>query len=267
MNAPAPHSRFFALIPCAGTGTRAVAGSTAGLAGAPLPKQYQPVAGLPMVMHTLAAFAAVARVAQTLVVVAPGDHFFKDLEGAFIVADCGGTTRARSVANGLVRLLAQGAAPGDWVLVHDAARCLVTPEQIDTLIDVCQHDGVGGLLAHKVPDTLKSEALGVDAGRVAGTLDRNGKWLAQTPQMFRIGMLSEALQKVGDHATDESSAIEAMGLHPRLVPGGAQNFKVTYPEDFQLAQAVLMSRQHGGTLERFGGERGEAAHATPRTMF
>lgn len=237
------------------------------MAGAAVPKQYQPVGGLPMVMHTLAAFAAVARVAQTLVIVAPGDQFFKDLQGAFIVADCGGSTRARSVANGLMRLLAQGAAPGDWVLVHDAARCLVTPEQIDALIDVCQHDAVGGLLAHKVPDTLKSEAHGVDAGRVAGTVDRTGKWLAQTPQMFRIGMLSEALQKVGDHATDESSAIEAMGLHPRLVPGGAQNFKVTYPEDFQLAQAVLMSRQHGGTLERFGGERGEAAHATPRTIF
>lgn len=272
MDAPAPHSRFFALIPCAGTGSRAVAGSTAALGStapgrAALPKQYQPVAGLPMVMHTLAAFAAVARIAQTLVVVAPGDDFFKGTEGAFIVANCGGTTRARSVANGLECLLAQGAAPGDWVLVHDAARCLVTPAQVDALIDACQHDAVGGLLAHKLPDTLKSEALGMDAGRVAGTIDRTHKWLAQTPQMFRIGMLGDALLKVGDHATDESSAIEALGLHPRLVAGSAQNFKVTYPEDFQLAQAVLLSREHGGTLERFGGERGEAAQVPPRTIF
>jgi 2-C-methyl-D-erythritol 4-phosphate cytidylyltransferase len=267
MNAVASHSRFFALVPCAGTGSRAVAGGTAALTGAALPKQYQPVAGLPMVLHTLAAFAAVSRVAQTLVVVAPGDHFFKDMEGAFIVADCGGATRARSVANGLARLQAQGAGPADWVLVHDAARCLVMPQQIDALIDACQHDAVGGLLAHKVPDTLKSEGLGLDAGRAAATVDRTGKWLAQTPQMFRVGMLADALQRVGDHATDESSAIEALGLHPRLVPGGAQNFKVTYPEDFQLAQAVLMSRQHGGTLERFGGERGEAAHVPSRTMF
>jgi 2-C-methyl-D-erythritol 4-phosphate cytidylyltransferase len=233
-----------------------------------LPKQYQLVAGQPMVMHTLAAFAAVARIAQTLVVVAPDDSFFKAAaDASFTVANCGGPTRARSVSNGLLRLLAQGAGPADWVLVHDAARCLVTPEQIDALIDACQHDTVGGLLAHRLPDTLKSEAVGLDSGRVAGTIDRSGKWLAQTPQMFRIGMLMDALKKTGDTATDESSAIEALGLHPRLVPGGAQNFKVTYPEDFLLAEAVLMTRQHGGTLERFGGERGEAAHVPPRTIF
>ncbi|HSV55061.1 MAG TPA: 2-C-methyl-D-erythritol 4-phosphate cytidylyltransferase [Burkholderiaceae bacterium] len=267
MSALTEHSRFFALIPCAGTGSRAVAGTTAALGGQSLPKQYQHVAGQPMVMHTLAAFAAVARIAQTLVVVAPGDTFFKAAEFSFTVADCGGPTRAKSVSNGLLRLLAQGAGPADWVLVHDAARCLITPEQIDALMDACQHDAVGGLLAHKLPDTLKSEAAGLDRGRVAATIDRSGKWLAQTPQMFRIGMLMEALQKAGDQATDESSAIETMGLHPRLVPGGAQNFKVTYPEDFQLAQAVLMTRQHGGTLERFGGERGEVAHVPPRTIF
>jgi 2-C-methyl-D-erythritol 4-phosphate cytidylyltransferase len=275
MSAPATHSRFFVLIPCAGTGTRAVAANAATSTVAqwppdrrPYPKQYQLVAGQPMVMHTLMAFAAVARIAQTLVVVAPEDTFFKGAEeGSFLVANCGGPTRARSVSNGLLRLLAQGAGPQDWVLVHDAARCLVSPEQIDALIDACQHDTVGGLLAHKLADTLKSESTGPGSGRVAGTIDRSGKWLAQTPQMFRIGMLMDALQKFGDTATDESSAIEAMGLHPKLVPGGAQNFKVTYPEDFALAEAVLMTRRHGGTLERFGGDRGEAAHVPPRTIF
>jgi 2-C-methyl-D-erythritol 4-phosphate cytidylyltransferase len=270
MSAPATQSRFFALIPCAGTGTRAVAANAAEPGWPdrrPIPKQYQLVAGQPMVMHTLMAFAAVARIAQTLVVVAPDDTFFKGSEASFTVANCGGPTRARSVANGLLRLLAQGAGPQDWVLVHDAARCLVSPDQIDALIDACQHDAVGGLLAHKLADTLKSESTGPGSGRVAGTIDRSGKWLAQTPQMFRIGMLMDALQKTGDTATDESSAIEAMGLHPKLVPGGAQNFKVTYPEDFALAEAVLMSRRHGGTLERFGGDRGEVAHVPPRTIF
>jgi 2-C-methyl-D-erythritol 4-phosphate cytidylyltransferase len=122
--------------------------------------------------------------------------------------------------------------------VHDAARCLVTPAQINALIDACSGDAVGGLLAHKLADTLKTEA----DGRVASTLDRSDKWLAQTPQMFRIGALINALQQAGDRVTDESSAMELMGLKPLLVPGSAQNFKVTYPEDFALAEAVLSAR-------------------------
>jgi 2-C-methyl-D-erythritol 4-phosphate cytidylyltransferase len=125
------------------------------------------------------------------------------------------------------------------VLVHDAARCLITPAQIQQLIDACANDAVGGLLAHKLPDTLKSET----DGRVLATLDRSDKWLAQTPQMFRIGLLRQALEQAGDLVTDESSAIEALGLRPRLVPGSAQNFKVTYPEDFALAEAVLLGRR------------------------
>ena len=90
---------------------------------------------------------------------------------------------------------------------------------------------------------------------MATTVDRSDKWLAQTPQMFRIGPLMAAIERIGPAATDEASAMEAMGLHPRLVPGGAQNFKVTYPDDFALASAVLAQRGHGTTLERFGGGR------------
>lgn len=222
--------RLWALLPCAGTGSRAGAGG---------PKQYQPLAGQPMVMHTLAAFAAVPRLNGTLVVVAPGDDFF-DSSGATVwVADCGGSTRAASVLNGLNHLLGRGAQAADWVLVHDAARCLVTPAQISQLIAACFDDEVGGLLALQLPDTLKTEV----QGRVAGTIDRSDKWLAQTPQMFRIGQLRQALEKAGEKVTDESSAIEALGLAPRLVPGSAQNFKVTYPEDFALAESLLLSRR------------------------
>ena len=150
----------------------------------------------------------------------------------------GGATRALSVGNGLQAMLKQAAQPDDWVLVHDAARCLITPTQINALIDACQHDSVGGLLGLPLPDTLKSS----QAGRVQATLDRSGKWLAQTPQMFRAGQLLSALQSAGDAVTDESSAIEALGLQPLLVGGSAQNFKVTYPEDFALAEAILQSR-------------------------
>lgn len=240
---PTDAPRFWALIPCAGSGSRALG---AGVSG---PKQYQPLAGQAMVLHTLAAFAAVPRLRATWVVVAPGDDFFVNLNAMFFVANCGGNTRDASVFNGLTQLLNEGAKPHDWVLVHDAARCLITPEQIDQLINACQDDAVGGLLALALPDTLKQES----QGRVAGTLDRSDKWLAQTPQMFRLGVLRQALlqaQQAGVVVTDESSAIEALGLAPRLVKGSAQNFKVTYPEDFALASAVLAARQTETLPER-----------------
>jgi len=200
------------------------------------------VAGQPLVVHTLQAFAAVTRLCRVLVVVAPGDDFLPVESARVEVADCGGTSRAASVFNGVNHLLARGAWPHDWVLVHDAARCLVTPDQIDALIDACQHDAVGGLLAQPLADTLKSET----DGRVAATVDRGDKWLAQTPQMFRLGALQAALADAARHGfagiTDEASAIEATGQRPLLVPGSAQNFKVTYPDDFALADAILRSR-------------------------
>lgn len=226
--------RFFALIPCAGTGSRA---------GTSSPKQYQEIAGLPMVAHTLKAFAGVPRIAHGLLVVAPDDVCIDGVTVAhpqplFRLARVGGASRAASVLAGLRELSELGAQDTDWVLVHDAARCLVTPEQINTLIDACQGDAVGGLLAHPVADTLKQESY----GRVSSTIVRDSKWLAQTPQMFRKGQLCAALTHAGHGVTDESSAMEAMGLAPRLVPASAQNFKVTYPEDFALAYAVFMSR-------------------------
>ena len=228
------NSRVFALIPCAGSGSRAATAQ---------PKQYEAIAGQPMVMHTLAAFAAVPALAQTLVVVAADDDFFDQLPmTGFAVARCGGATRADSVRNGLQALLTGGAVPSDWVLVHDAARCLITSLQISGLVAECQDDAVGGLLAQPLADTLKSEA----GGRVASTLDRAGKWLAQTPQMFRIGPLLAALSAAAQAqltVTDESSAMEAAGHQPRLVTGSAQNFKVTWPEDFALAAAILRTRQ------------------------
>lgn len=222
-------SRFWALIPCAGNGSRS---------GADGPKQYQVVAGKPMVLHTLAAFSQVERLAGCQIVVSPGDTFFNANQGSWQVADCGGATRALSVRNGLTALLQQGASHEDWVLVHDAARCLITPEQINRVIDACALDAVGGLLALPLPDTLKAAS----EGRVAATLERADKWLAQTPQMFRIGTLQMALAAAGDAVTDESSAMEMAGLRPLLVQGSAQNFKVTYAQDFALAESVLLSR-------------------------
>lgn len=195
-----------------------------------------------MVQHTLQAFAAVARIDSCLVVVAPGDRFFSTRSRAgYEVAPCGGATRAASVFNGLQQLAASGAEPDDWVLVHDAARCLITPALIDRLIDACHCDPVGGLLAQPVPDTLKQGLY----ERVVATVDRSEKWLAQTPQMFRLGALAQALkmaETLGEPVTDEASAMEAAGMAPQLVRGSALNFKVTYPEDFLLAEALIQSR-------------------------
>jgi 2-C-methyl-D-erythritol 4-phosphate cytidylyltransferase len=223
--------RFHALVPCAGTGSRA------GTAG---PKQYADLAGRSVVAHTLAALAGVTRLAQVLVVLSPDDTQFESRvpASAASVARCGGGTRAESVLNGLGVLTQQGAQLSDWVLVHDAARCLVRPEWIDALIDACVDDDVGGLLALPVPDTLKDER----AGRVAATLDRAHKWQAQTPQMFRLGLLRDALRMAGDGVTDEASAIEALGLSPKLVRGSLENFKLTYPQDFELAERLLRTR-------------------------
>ncbi len=229
--------RCYALLPCAGVGSRS---------GAVLPKQYVAIAGAPMVAHTLAALARVPRMAASLVVLAPDDDRFEALMPAFAgdrgwVCRRGGATRADTVAGGLDELLARGARADDWVLVHDAARCLVQPAWVDRLIDACLGDAVGGLLALPVADTLKR----AEDGRVAETLPRADKWAAQTPQMFRIGMRREALAHAGSAVTDDASAIEAIGLRPRLVEGDAANLKVTWPSDFTLAERVLADRSKG----------------------
>jgi 2-C-methyl-D-erythritol 4-phosphate cytidylyltransferase len=214
--------RCFALVPCAGVGLRAGAGG---------PKQYAPLAGQAVVAHTLQALAAVPALAATLVVLAPEDTQFEAHAPRF-----SGPTA--SVAGGLGELLRRGAAAEDWVLVHDAARCLLQPAWVQRLIDACLDDAVGGLLALPLADTLKQAA----GDRVAGTVPRQDKWLAQTPQMFPLGLLQRALQAAGDAVTDEASAIEAAGLAPRLVPGDQENLKLTWPADFALAERLLRTR-------------------------
>lgn len=220
-----------ALIPCAGTGSRA---------GTAVPKQFQPLCGRPLVAHTLDALAHLGR---GVVVTAPDAPVFAvPLPPGFEAVPEGGATRAASVLGGLRWLAGAGADDNDWVLVHDAARCLVTREEIEGLIAACRDDAVGGLLALPLADTLKA----AEAGRVATTLSRDHKWLAQTPQMFRLGLLLRALEAAEPRGfegiTDEASAIEVLGLQPRLVEGRASNFKVTYPQDFALAEAILSHR-------------------------
>jgi 2-C-methyl-D-erythritol 4-phosphate cytidylyltransferase / 2-C-methyl-D-erythritol 2,4-cyclodiphosphate synthase len=233
---------IYALVPCAGVGERA------GIGG---PKQYARVGDRTVVAHTLAALARVARVTRTLVVLAPSDAQFEAAAPGFagLVERIGGTTRAATVRAGLSALQRHGARDDDWVLVHDAARCLVRPAWIERLIDGCIDDAVGGLLALPLADTLKDADV---QQRVRATVDRGGKWAAQTPQMFRIGLLLRALDAAGDNVTDEASAVEALGQAPRLVPGHADNFKLTWPEDFERAERLLRPNERPNMTMRLG---------------
>lgn len=228
------HGRYHMLIPAGGTGSRS---------GAAGPKQYQLVAGRRLIDHTVAACLAVPAVHQVWVVVAPGDTAYRSSDDRVVVVAVGGDTRAQSVHQGLGALRASGVPDTDWVLVHDAARCLLAPSDLQNLIDTCTNDPVGGLLALPLPDTLK---VGVE-GRVSATVDRVDKWLAQTPQMFRLGPLWAALERARPlgyaGVTDEASAMEAQGLQPLLVVGSARNIKVTYPDDFAVAAALLVQNR------------------------
>ena len=224
-------ARCFALVPAAGHGSRA------GLAG---PKQYHRLAGRRVLDHTLAALAAVPAIAGIAIVLAPDDDSAVG-DGQRVRAwRVGGASRGESVANGLAALAEAGVRDHDWVLVHDAARCLVRAADVERLIAACGDDAVGGLLAVPLADTLKQAD---DAGRVRATLPREDKWLAQTPQMFRLGLLRQALEAhraqgfVG--ITDEASAVEALGLRPLLVRGHTHNVKITYPEDVTMAESLL----------------------------
>jgi 2-C-methyl-D-erythritol 4-phosphate cytidylyltransferase len=228
---------YFALVPAAGGGTRM---------GSECPKQYLPLAGWPLIRHALATLAAVPAIAKVYVVLAPDDvrwegYDWSDLAPRLEVLRCGGETRAQSVANGL-KAMAGAVADDDWVLVHDAARACLTPVHVEELIATIGADPVGGLLAVPVADTLKrADAAGATDCRAAATVPREGLWQAQTPQMFRRAQLAAALEHA-PAVTDEASAIEALGLHPRLVAADATNLKVTYPLDLELAGWILRNR-------------------------
>lgn len=226
MNSP----RCWGVIPAAGSGSRM---------GADLPKQHLEVAGKSLLRHALDALLADADIAGVMLAVAPDDPRARALaQFPGVALTCGGAQRAESVLAAL-RALAGLADDEDWVLVHDAARpCLAAPD-LQRLVSVVQTSGIGGLLAEPVVDTLKR----VDASqRVQATVSRAGLWRAQTPQMFRLGSLRDALAAAlaeGVEITDEASAMEWTGHPVQVVPGSPRNIKVTVPADLALAELYL----------------------------
>lgn len=223
-------ARIWYVIAAAGRATRF---------GGPVPKPYLKIAGATLLEHCLRAFASLKGIAGGAVVLATGDRRFERLPAVLrrrVVAVEGGDSRARSVLNGLQSLIT--ASADDWVLVHDAARPCVPRPDLRALVSACRRDAVGGLLAAPVADTVKQAD---EEGRSLRTLPRERLWRAQTPQMFRLGALKLALGQAleqGFEPTDESAAIEKLGLRPLLVEGSPLNVKVTRPADLAFAAAA-----------------------------
>jgi 2-C-methyl-D-erythritol 4-phosphate cytidylyltransferase len=207
------------------------------------PKQYLSLLGQPLIRHTLAVLCAAPVIDRVYVVLSVGDQEWDSYDWTpfgerLVPLFCGGASRADSVLNGL-RAIADDTSESDWVLVHDAARPCLAPWHIDNLVRELLHDEVGGILAVPVADTLKQADGHL---HIAATVPRDNLWQAQTPQMFRYVMLKRALE-TARNVTDEASAIEAMGLRPRLVRGDPTNLKVTYPLDLHLAEWILQHRE------------------------
>jgi len=231
--------KIIALVPAAGTGTRV---------GDTLPKQYLEVNGRPLIYHALAALGRVSRINRISVVLSPQDRHWQSLMadaepgrtlGARVTTvPLGGATRGASVLNGL-NALAGELGPDDWVMVHDAARPCLRVELIEQFIDELEQDRIGGLLALPLADTIKRDDGNL---RVETTIPREGLWRAQTPQMFRYGLLQAALQRMPG-ATDEAQAMESLGHQPKLVMGEGANLKVTYASDLTLAR-ILLKEEH-----------------------
>ena len=218
----------YALVPAAGSGSRF---------GGELPKQYLMLHGKPLLQHALDRLLAQFPLARLYVVLAPDDELFEAMitvTSNVIVLRCGGRTRGASVHNALSRMTG---VDDDWIVVHDAARPCVDADSSLRLQRELANDDVGGFLALPVTDTLKRVD---DDSRVVRTEPREGLWRAQTPQMFRFGVLRRAFGLPGlDGFTDEAQAVEMLGLKPRAVVGNAFNVKVTFPDDLALASAIL----------------------------
>jgi 2-C-methyl-D-erythritol 4-phosphate cytidylyltransferase len=225
------------LIPAAGSGARLPGGR---------PKQYAELAGRTMLWHAVRA-VCVPPVEKVFVVLAPEDGEFahedwSEFEGRIGPLYCGGSLRRESVYNGLIASRDAWHAE-DWMLVHDAARPCLPQADLRTLIAEGANDAIGAILAVPAAETVKKAAKDEAGGqRVLSTEDRTQLWLAQTPQMFRAGLLVQALQRARGEVTDESSAIEQLGLRPRLVAGSRENIKVTWPEDLAMAESILRRR-------------------------
>ena len=223
-----------AVVPAAGVGSRM---------GAEIPKQYLQLAGKTVIEQTLERLLQLPGLANIVVALGAGDAVWPGLaigNDSRLLTVNGGKERADSVLNGLYRLR-QLADDDDWVLVHDAARPCVRLTDIEQLIDTCSSHGQGGILATPVHDTMKRSD---SHNRIVETVPRENLWHASTPQLFRLGELTGAIERAlesGYPVTDEASAMEHAGQQPLLVECSLANIKITRPDDLALAEFYLRS--------------------------
>lgn len=229
-------SRFWSVVPAAGVGSRM---------GAAVPKQYLSLHGKTVIEHTLSRLSTHPQMSGVVVAISAGDEHWQDLDLSMynnIHVANGGAERCHSVLNGL-QLLSGIADADDWVLVHDAARPCIHHDDISKMIDALKDHLVGGLLGLPVADTMKRTSCEDD---VLETVSRENLWRALTPQMFRLGQLKQALQTALDDdflVTDDASAIEHIGLKPRMIAGRGDNIKITRPEDLSLVEMFLAQQE------------------------
>ncbi|MDG3089018.1 2-C-methyl-D-erythritol 4-phosphate cytidylyltransferase [Vibrio hannami] len=227
------NNKYYAVVPAAGVGSRMKAN---------LPKQYLKLHGKTILEHTIDKLLSHPEITSVVVAVSSTDPYFSELpiaQDPRVIRVDGGEERADSVLSALRYLSENVDNQNDWVLVHDAARPCVALDDINQLIDVVSKHPVGGILAAPVRDTMKR---GNDEQDIDSTVDRNNLWHALTPQMFKIKELRDALEQALDAnvvITDEASAMESIGLAPKLVAGRTDNLKVTQPEDLALAEFYL----------------------------
>ncbi|MBC3212406.1 2-C-methyl-D-erythritol 4-phosphate cytidylyltransferase [Serratia fonticola] len=221
--------QVIAVLPAAGIGSRMQADC---------PKQYLTIGHQTILEHAIHALLRHPRITQVIVAISPEDQQFKTLPIASdprVLVTEGGQQRADSVLAGL-----QLAGNVHWVLVHDAARPCLHPDDLERLLAITAHSKVGGILAAPVRDTMKRAQVGQSV--ISHTVERQDLWHALTPQLFPLELLKLCLQRALDEGatvTDEASALEHCGYHPLLVAGRADNIKVTRPEDLALAAFYL----------------------------
>ncbi len=220
---------IWAIMPAAGSGARM---------GALTPKQYLLIHGKTLIEYSITPLLHHENIAQVIVPISQQDSHWQTIslsQHPKVFTTIGKEVRCDSVRQGLLQLTR--AKPDDWVLVHDAVRPCLSRELLQKLIDDLIDHPVGGLLALPPSDTLKRAN---DSGQVVSTVDRSSVWRAQTPQMFRFKHLSQALDN-HNNFSDESEAIEALGLQPKLIPSSPINIKVTQPEDMLFVEKLLLS--------------------------
>ncbi|MBU3615292.1 2-C-methyl-D-erythritol 4-phosphate cytidylyltransferase [Polynucleobacter sp. Latsch14-2] len=245
MSSESQSAQCHALLPTAGSGSRM---------GGNLPKQFQKLAGRPMLAYAIDAFCHTPEIQSVWVGINPGfidnpilSHLV-ETDKPLHFLPTGGPTRQETVRNTLEAMMQSGIPESDWVLVHDAARPGISPDLIRKLIQALAITNVGGLLALPVADTLKLADLNTPiAGNYAHakkTVSRNHLWQAQTPQMFPLKKLHDALAdgiRLEADITDEASAMELAGVNPLLIEGAMRNFKITHPADWALMELLLQS--------------------------